>query len=574
MLRSKKNIGKWLALSSAGVLLAACGGGNTAESGQAAGTAVDVTALPEAGDFEETVELHLSGSFTQGNIEDDNWVQQKLEEKFNVDIENTKVDTWNKDEASIMIASGDLPDAFAFTGGSMTPKEFFENGLTRSIPREMIEKYMPRYTAMLNENENGLGWELNKVPGTEDEYFALTGHQTHTKGIIWAPTLRLDWMEELGLELPDDMEPIGDSDGYERIYWTNQSYSLEDLEKILTAFTYEDPDGNGKDDTYGLLPYNSDLNWATTLFGAHGVAPSYNLMENDELKMPVISEGYKETLNLLADWNEKGLIDPEWTTLTAQTAWEKYQTGSAGYFIAQRTYLAQEDWTKGRAPHNVIAADPDAKLLAFAPEVGPDGTQGEQSYMPVTLFGDSMQISADVTDEELARYLQMFDYINHDPEPWVNYGNPGEHSDWQGEEGNSALIVRPEFPREEGDMGFWAYSFRSYPNERGVYLSHPKTTELNELFFTKPEVVDEMAIRPYRHDLFDETEYADLNGRYGAQLTTIADEFRMNGITGSIDIEAEWDAYVERYLENGGSQLLEELEKAPLVEDLLSGEVE
>lgn len=560
-----KRLIKYSGIVSSVLLLAACNNGGAASSDN---EEVNMASLPEPNDFSETVNLKLSGSFTQGNIEDDNWVQQRLEEKFNVNIENTKIDTWNNDETSIMVASGDLPDVFAVH--SMTALEYYEGGLTRSIPREMIETYAPLYAQMLDETDNGLGWEMNQHPDNPDEYLAFTGLQNHAEGILWAPTLRLDWMENLGLELPEDMAPLGDSDGYERIFRTDQSLTLEELEEILHAFTYDDPNQSGSKDTYGLLPYNSDLNWAHTLFGAHGVAPSYNVEEDGELKSGYISDGYKETLALLADWYDKGYIDPEWTTLTSQTAWEKFSTGSAGYFIGQRTYLAQEAWTQGRAPHNVIESNPDAKLLAFAPEYGPGEQRGQGTFMPVTLLGDSMYVSSSVTDEELARYLQMFDFLNHDDEGyWTLYGEPGEHSDWQGEEWESTLVTRPEYPREEGDMGFWAYNFRTYPGKRVIWLSDIKTTQLMEEFFANPEVVDKLAIRPHRYDLFNETNDQEVNARYGAQLQTVQDEFRMGVIVGDIDIESEWDNYVENWRNNGGNEVLEELEKAPLVSDLL-----
>ena len=118
-------------------------------------------------------------------------------------------------------------------------------------------------------------------------------------------------------------------------------------------------------------------------------------------------------------------------------------------------------------------------------------------------------------------------------------------------------------------MGFWAYSARSYPGKRFNWLTETKTIELMDKFFNVPEVVEEMAIRPYRHDLFNETDLIAVQGRYSAQLKTLEDEFKLNGITGSVDIESEWDAYVDNWLNNGGQQILDEYEKAPLVSDLL-----
>ena len=530
---------------------------------------VNMDELPDAGDYSEKLTLHLSGSNTQGDIEDDNWVQKKLEEKFNVEIVNTKIDTWNTDEVSLAVASGDVPDAFNFTAGTQTSLDLYEGGITRTIPKEMIKKYAPRYSKMLDEHQPG--WELNLAPGKDDEYLHLTGLHSHTKGILWAPTFRLDWLEKLGIEPPGEMEPIGNEDGLDRIYFTDEAYTLDEVEKILKAFTFDDPDGNGKDDTYGLLPYNNQLHWMTTIMGAHGVAPGYNLMEDGELKAAEISNGYKEGLELLANWHDMGLVDPEWTTLDAEKAWEKYKLGKTGYFTAQRSYIALEEWAQMRAPQNLVLSDPDVKLLVTAPEIGPDGQQGEGSWMPVTLLGDAYQISKDVTNEELARILQIFDYINHDEDArWTLYGEVGKHSEWQGTPEESSLEVKPEYPRIEGDMGFWAYNFRTYPGKRLQWLTPETTFELMDKFFAKPEVVDKMAIRPFRYDLFNETEVDELEKRYSGQLDTVVDEFRMRAIVGEVDIDKEWDSYVENWLNNGGQEILDELEKAPKVSDLLT----
>lgn len=563
----KNKLKKFLAASTGLLVLAGCGSGGG--GGEASTT--DIEDLPEPGVFDDKVELELSGSFTKGNVVDDNWVQQKLEEQFNVDITNVKTDTWDSQETSILVASGELPDAFAFTAGGLTPLEFYEDGLTRAIPRDMIEKYAPNYAKMLDEEENGLGWELNKIEDLEeDAYAALLGYQGHTKGFIWAPSLRMDWMENLGIEIPEDAAPISDGEEYQRIYRTEKQYTLEELEEILTAFTYDDPDGNGKDDTVGMLPNNSSDNQFLTLFGAHGVTPSFNLIEDGELVAAPISQGYKDTLKLLNDWYEKGLIDEEWTTLDEKMAWEKYSQGSIGYYVGQRAYYALESWTDGRAPQNILDSDPNAKLLMINHEIGPDGHSGQPAYLPVTLLADAMHISANVTDEQLARYLQMYDFMNYTPEGvWTRYGNPGEHSDYMGEEGHSTLVVRDEYDLEEGDTGFWAYSHRTYYKEQLEWLNHLVTKKLMDEFFAESEAVEKYAMRPERSDIFNETNNKELESRYGAALGTMVVEFKMNAITGKVDIDEEWDNYVKTWRESGGDEILAELEKAPKVSDLL-----
>lgn len=523
------------------------------------------------GPYAKNLELKLTGSWTKGKVEDGSWVQKKLEDMFNVKIVNSKVDTWNKDQVSLLIASGEVPDAFAFTSGGKTPVEMFDAGLTRTIPKDMIQKYAPRYAKMLDENSPG--WQMNLAPGKKDEYVALIGHQTHTEGLLWTPTFRLDWLEKLNIKPPGEIKAVGPSGGRERVYFTDKAYTLEELEKILVAFTFDDPDGNGKNDTYGLSPYNNAFDtWSATLMGSFGIGSGYNLLEDGKLVRTEISQKYKEFLKLLAKWYKMGVIDPEWTTLNDKKSWEKYATGKIGYYEAQRAYIAIDDWAKERAPQNLVQKDPAVKLLATAPEIGPGGQQGHKSYQAVNLLGDAYYINKNVSDEKLIRILQMFDYINHDEEGarWTKYGEIGVHSAWEGTPEKSALKVKADLTPEEGSTGLYAYSFRSYDKKQMQYFTSEYTMNLIRDFFAKPDVMKKMEIRPYKWDLLNQTKLSELSTKYNTQLNTIVEEFRMKAIVGQFDIDKEWDGYVKKWLDAGGSQILQELDKAPKVEDLLN----
>ena len=83
-----------------------------------------------------------------------------------------------------------------------------------------------------------------------------------------------------------------------------------------------------------------------------------------------------------------------------------------------------------------------------------------------------------------------------------------------------------------------------------------------------------MEYREHRKDIFGETEYAQVKERVWATLTTLTSEFFFGGITGSVDVDAEWEAYVARWYDLGGRELLDELEKAPLVEALREGKID
>ena len=47
------------------------------------------------------------------------------------------------------------------------------------------------------------------------------------------------------------------------------------------------------------------------------------------------------------------------------------------------------------------------------------------------------------------------------------------------------------------------------------------------------------------------------------ELAKIESEFFFNGITGKIDIDQEWDTYVQRWMDLGGKALTEAAQEAP-----------
>ena len=54
-------------------------------------------------------------------------------------------------------------------------------------------------------------------------------------------------------------------------------------------------------------------------------------------------------------------------------------------------------------------------------------------------------------------------------------------------------------------------------------------------------------------------------------MGTLHSEFMWRIITGQGDLDAEWEGHVERFMNAGGSALLAELKKAPIVPELEMG---
>jgi ABC-type glycerol-3-phosphate transport system substrate-binding protein len=160
---------------------------------------------------------------------DDPW-GKFVEEKFNVDITFVDED-WSDYEQVIRLwaASDQLPDAFSGYPGTETWfPDLVRQGVLRAVPESMIAKYpnikkVVDQTSLVNIMKDFLGGYYY-LPRPE----SLSGlKKANNNGIYY----RRDWAAKFGVTgVPADMETF---------------YQL------LSAYTNNDPDGNGRKDTYG-----------------------------------------------------------------------------------------------------------------------------------------------------------------------------------------------------------------------------------------------------------------------------------------------------------------------------------
>lgn len=187
-----------------------------------------------------------------------------------------------------LTGSEELPDVFPVYGTQMIA-DMIESGKVKAIDED-IEKYMP----------DRLKEIYDKYPQT----FYPVIKDGKTYGIACTPFLtegqvmiiRQDWLDKLGLKAPT---------------------TLDEFEEVIRAFTEQDPDGNGKKDTYGFT-YAGDSIYNTgwvadpvILFSANAgkhYPGSWQEDENGQLVYGSIHEGNKKTLERMAQWHANGWI--------------------------------------------------------------------------------------------------------------------------------------------------------------------------------------------------------------------------------------------------------------------------
>ncbi len=167
--------------------------------------------------------------------------------------------------------------------------------------------------------------------------------------------LRKDWLTKLGLEAPK---------------------TLDDFMAVAKAFTFNDPDGNGQDDTFGFCAFidGSGLNSAGVgprfdfIYGAYGVAGMWDLSSTDSFGLNVRNPNYMKATEFIKALNDEKVIDPDWPILKKDEFRARWKQGKCGMMHENFAALANKSNYK-----DFDENFPDGEWVAFTPPTGPDG---------------------------------------------------------------------------------------------------------------------------------------------------------------------------------------------------------
>jgi putative aldouronate transport system substrate-binding protein len=158
------------------------------------------------------------------------------------------------------------------------------------------------------------------------------------------PIVRKDWLDKLNLKEPK---------------------TLDEFYNVLKAFKEKDPDGNGKDDTYGLS--TSALYDIQGFMSAAGVKAGY-VMKDGKRTIPYATEAAIPIYEWFAKLYKEGILDPNFATNDSGKMRDLFLTDRVGMI----TYW--DAWV-GTFNNMRKQKDPNTKFLAEGiPGVqGPDG---------------------------------------------------------------------------------------------------------------------------------------------------------------------------------------------------------
>lgn len=245
-------------------------------------------------------------SLAQGDTHANNIWTRGYKDELGIDVTYEWIvpDANYNDKMNVTLASGDLPDVLKVSAVQF--EQLHEAGMLEDLT-EVYDKYASELVKEFMSAEDGAGLK----PVTKDgKIYAMVSFpgSLDSSDMIW---IRQDWLKKVGLEAPK---------------------SMQDVIQIAEAFTFEDPDGNGKDDTYGIA-LNKDLPINAFLLGYHGYLETWIKDASGQVVNGTIQAEVKEGLRELQTLYQKGVLDPEFGVKDFAKMMEDVNAGKSGMFF-------------------------------------------------------------------------------------------------------------------------------------------------------------------------------------------------------------------------------------------------
>lgn len=512
----KKHIAPLVSLVMLVSLLAGCAGTGApaATTAPAQTTAGATTAAPAATDNQsagaEPVDLVFLCQInvdTEGYDVNDNPYINYLRERHNLNIEIISESANYATKVSTMMASGDLPDYVQL------PKSLYfqyaQEGLLQDLEGMLNETDYPNLMAGVEQKF----WDYTRVDG---KIYAIPFSRYDTTPYI--SYARKDWLDKLGID-PRTLKTV------------------EDYHEMLRAFTFDDPDGNGANDTYGLSGASNDTAASYTVGERYigmlfqdAFDASYMQVVDGQVLPNYLSDGYKDYLAFLANLYSEGLIVPDYITKTQKQTEEEFMNGKFGVL---NLFWSLSGLNEMRD-----------KLQPLTPPEKVNGN-GPSTYVYQTPVRHFIGITTQCEHPEAI--LKLYDWAETDEgAEFVHAGVEG----WDWDRVDGKLVIR------EDRVGInWAWRF--------ITLGHQKATVDDQLMGILTQSWGETAIAQLKiSEQFGSNDPLYVSSPVFSELAdydldTYVSQYRNQVIMGQKDVESTWDEFVSGWKAAGGDKWIE-----------------
>ena len=375
----------------------------------------------EENPYAEKVSIEIvSNAEVSADVED--FVAETLLEKFNAEVKVVKLPEYMQ-QLNIRLSGGNIPDIFLIPNRTSLG-DMVKNGYVLELT-PYLEDLQPTVDFV----SDGGGTMTSGVYG--DGVYAIPKRETLEKPVLTEGLMiRQDWLDKLEIPMPTNYDELLDA---------------------AIAFTEQDPDENGEDDTYGFFSewgvermgnaLTADLKCSFSSIGTLYV-------EDGELKSGFYNENMPEALQRVKEWFDAGVVDPDIISSIG--------AGSSGAVQQCKVGILYGAWTNGwrmESTEVYKAVDPDCEWAWVPMFEGENKNVCFQNVGGGNLFGINPELP-EKDPVKFERIIELFNYVSSEEgQRLVCYGREGTEYTMEGDK-----VVMTEDPDILADAGFvWAY---------------------------------------------------------------------------------------------------------------------
>lgn len=441
---------------------------------------------------------------------------QDWQKKTGVPLKFTTVPaTKGKEQLTVMLATGDLPDviefdwAKGFPGG---PEKAIKDGYITRL-NDLIDKYAPNLKKYLKEHP-----DVDKMIKTDNGsyyVFPFIRGDDYLK-VFQGPIIRKDWLDELGLPVPATIDD-----------WYTTLKAFKEKKGAAAAISFV---GQPR-------PLNDFTNGAFA--GAFGVTKDFYL-DNGAIKFGPMEPGFKEFLSTFHKWYAEGLLDKNIATVDTKALDANFSNGATGATVGNA------GGGIGRWQPIVQAKDPKAMLVAAPYPVlkkGDIAPFGQKDFAFST--GGSVAVSAKTKNAELA--VKMLDY-GYSEEGHMTFNFGAEGVSYKMDNGypryTDLLMKNPDKLAPAQAMGLYIrgnYNGPFVQDKRYIEQYLALQTQRDAVSTWQKTDVDKHQLPPITPTPEESTEFAKIMN----DVNTLVDEMTLKIILGAEPVDS-FDTYVSK----------------------------
>jgi ABC-type sugar transport system, periplasmic component len=270
---------------------------------------------------EKVITLRMFNRVNANVVLDNNPIIPEIEKltKVKLQIEAPPINNYN-DKLQVLMASGDLPDLIYNWGinSAGSPADANYEAWSSSGLLAPLDDKITQYPNLMKNITKEMWNAVKSVNDGKIYVVPRTNVVNH-----WGFAINQKWLDKLGLKAPT---------------------TLSEFTNICKAFTRNDPDGNGKDDTFGISFSNPTLGANSIWNASYYLASAFDLPivngakdTDGRYKIREKMSGYIPFLEYIKKLNDDKIIDPEFLINKIYVDRDKFNAGRVGMWYGHQS---------------------------------------------------------------------------------------------------------------------------------------------------------------------------------------------------------------------------------------------